>query len=126
MNRRMTSLSARLQLPLIFILATGNTIILEFGQGLWFGERMECSLINPNQVRHFGIPLCDDPTDPHRDIGITLEDSTFIPFKMRGTTCYFYSYELESCETYRVSDPQHIYDKKCTVHVQCTCTFENM
>ena len=42
----------------------GETIILEFGQGLWFGSRMERSLLNPNQCRHFGISICDDPTDP--------------------------------------------------------------
>ena len=32
----------------------GETIILQFGQGLWFGNRMARSLINPNQCRHFG------------------------------------------------------------------------
>ena len=26
-----------------------EVVILEFGQGLWFGNRMEKSLINPNQ-----------------------------------------------------------------------------
>ena len=47
-------------------LDTGEVIILVFGQGLWFGNRMEKSLINPNQCSAFGIPVCDDPTDPHR------------------------------------------------------------
>ena len=31
-------------------LDNGETIILQFGQGLWFGEQMERSLINPNQL----------------------------------------------------------------------------
>ena len=35
-------------------LDTGETIILEFGQGLWFEDRMSHSLINPNQCRSFG------------------------------------------------------------------------
>ena len=33
----------------------GEAIILEFGQGLWFGNRIEKSLINPNQYQKFGI-----------------------------------------------------------------------
>ena len=55
-------------------LDSGETIILEFGQGLWFGERMEHSLINPNQCRSFGIRVCDDPTDGNRKLGMELSD----------------------------------------------------
>jgi len=38
-----------------------------------------------------------------------LSDSYFLPFRMRGTTCYFTSRsptneELESCQTFKVSD----------------------
>ena len=72
-------------------LESGETIILEFGQGLWFGDRMDHSLINPNQCRSFGIPLCDDPTDQHRTLGLELSDDYVVPFNMRGTTCYFLS-----------------------------------
>ena len=72
-------------------LDTGETIILEFGQGLWFGDRMNHSLIYPNQCRVYGLSVCDDPTDQHRDIGMQLHDNYFLPFKMRGTTCYFES-----------------------------------
>jgi len=48
---------------------SGETIILKFGQGLWFGDRLNHSLINPNQCRSYGISVCDDPTDQNRDIG---------------------------------------------------------
>ena len=51
-------------------LDSGEALILEFGQGLWFGNRMEKSLINPNQCQKFGIKICDDPTDPHRKLVI--------------------------------------------------------
>ena len=37
-----------------FTLDSGEVVILEFGQGLWFGNRMEKSLINPNQCQKFG------------------------------------------------------------------------
>jgi len=88
---------------------SGERIILEFGQGLWFGDRLNHSLINPNQCRSYGINVCDDPTDKHRVIGMELSENYFLPFTMRGTTCYFTSRlptieELESCQTFKVSD----------------------
>jgi len=72
-------------------LDSGETIILEFGQDLWFDDRLNHSLINPNQCRSYGISLCDDPTDPNRDIGMELPDNYFLLFKLRGTTFYFKS-----------------------------------
>ena len=67
------------------------------------------SLINSNQCRSFGISMCDDPTDKHRKIVMELPDNYFLPFRMRGTTCYFQSrspevHELETCRTFQVSD----------------------
>ena len=72
-------------------LESGETIILQFGQGLWFGDRMEHSLINPNQCRSYGIRVCDDPTDEYRKLGMELSDDYVVPFKMKGSTCYFQS-----------------------------------
>jgi len=62
---------------------------------------MKNSLINPNQVRAFGISLCNDPTDPHCHLGMTIEDH-LIPFTMAGSTCHFTTgtptnWELENC-----------------------------
>ena len=34
---------------------TRQVNILLFGQGLWFGERMDRSIINPNQYRSYDI-----------------------------------------------------------------------
>ena len=92
-------------------LESGETIILEFGQGLWFGDRMDHSLINPNQCRSFGISLCDDPTDPNRNIGLELSDDYVVPVHMRGTTCHFLSRspsisEIESCRTFKLTDTE--------------------
>jgi len=102
-------------------LDTGETIILEFGQGLWFGDRMTHSLINPNQCRAYGLSVCDDPTDKHRVIGMELSDNYFLPFRMRGTTCYFESRsptieELESCQTFKISD-EHDWDPTAEMFV---------
>jgi len=81
--------------------ANGCTYVLIINEALWFGDRMKNSLINPNQVRAFGISLCDDPTDPHRHLGMTIQDN-LIPFTMAGSTCHFTTrtptnWELENC-----------------------------
>jgi len=100
---------------------SGETIILEFGQGLWFGNRLNHSLINPNQCRSYGISVCDDPTDKHQVIGMELSDNYFLPFRTRGTTCYSTSRsptieELESCQTFKVSD-EHNWDPTAEMFV---------
>ena len=93
---------------------SGETIILIFGQGLWFGERMpDKSLINPNQCRAFGVSLCDDPSDPHRDLGIYDSDSgLFFPMTMQGSFCTLLTRcptldELEHCRHVILSDEHH-------------------
>jgi hypothetical protein len=80
---------------------TGETMILRFNQVLWYGSRLNMSLINPNQIRHSGIVVSDDPTDKTREFGIT-GDGFHIPFTMQGTTIYFDSrvptaWEYENC-----------------------------
>ena len=68
-------------------LDSGEVVILDFGKGLWFGNRMETSLINPNQCRKFGIKICDDPTDPHRKLGIETSEDLVTPMKTEGSNC---------------------------------------
>ena len=70
---------------------SGMTYILCFNQILWYGQKMEHSLINPNQLRHMGHLVCDDPTDPHRRFGAELDNGIFLPFNMDGTTIFFES-----------------------------------
>ncbi|GFH48949.1 hypothetical protein CTEN210_05425 [Chaetoceros tenuissimus] len=89
-------------------LEDGSTIVCVFGQGLWFGDRMEKSLINPNQCRHYGVSLCDDPTNPHRPLAIRKERFS-IPMQMFNSSCGIESRrptmeELESCPRVTLSD----------------------
>ena len=52
---------------------TGSTsYTMELGKFiiLWFGNRMEKNLIKPNQCQGFGIPICDDPTNQNKPLGI--------------------------------------------------------
>ena len=79
----------------------GVTYILVVNEALYFGSTLDHSLINPNQIRHFGIPVSDDPYDPNRELGIDHEE-LFIPFLTKGSTIYFESrvpttHELEHC-----------------------------
>ena len=81
-------------------------------KALWFGDRLNHSLINPSQCHSYGINVCDDPTDQHRKIGMELPDKYFLPFKMRRTTYYFESRspdveQIESYRTFQVSDAHH-------------------
>ena len=80
-----------------------EVIILIFGQGLWFGNKMKKNLINPNQCRAFGIPICDDPTNQHRALVIEADFNTHIPMSMVGYTCVFITRyliddEIETCQ----------------------------
>ena len=68
-------------------LDSGEVVIMEFGQCLWFGNRTEKSLIKPNQCKKFGIQICNNPTNPHRNMGIEASEDLFIQMKMEGSTC---------------------------------------
>ncbi len=89
--------------------SSGETVILRFNQVLWYGSRMRMSLINPNQLRYYGVSVSDDPTDSTRPFGITITNVVHVPFKMDGTTVYFETrvptqYELENCKTIQMTD----------------------
>ena len=62
-------------------------VILEFGQGLWFGNMMENLLINPDQCQTFGIQIRDDPTNPNWKLVIEATEDLFISMKMEVSTC---------------------------------------
>lgn len=89
-------------------LKDGSTIVYVFGRGLWFGDCMEKSLINPNQCRHYRVSLCDDPTDPHRPLSIRKERFS-IPMEIFNSRCGFEPRhltleELEACPRITLSD----------------------
>ena len=83
-----------------FTLDSWEVVILDFGKGLWFGNRMEKSLINPNQCRKFGIQIFDDLTDPHRNLGIKASEDLFIPMTMEGSTCGIVTHPPTEYELY--------------------------
>jgi hypothetical protein len=68
-----------------------GTILLTIHQALWYGTKMDHSLINPNQLRSYGVPVWDNPFDPTRDIHIEATDSVYIPLQQMGTKTLFNS-----------------------------------
>ena len=62
--------------------------LLVADQMLWFGTKLPNSLINPNQLRAYGLIVNDDPFDNTRQFGIDSEN-LFIPFDTTGTVVHF-------------------------------------
>ena len=66
----------------------GRMHILILNKALYFGAILDHPLINPNQIRRFGIPMSDNPYDSGRYVGIYHEEQ-FIPFKTYSSTVFF-------------------------------------
>ena len=68
---------------------TGQSYILVFNEALWMGDHMDHSLLNPNQLRHYGTIVQDNPYDTVQT-HIANEDRTcVIPLSSFGTTLGF-------------------------------------
>ena len=75
---------------------------------------MEKFLINPNQFRAFGIPICDDSTNWHMSLVIEVYFNTHIPMLMVGSTCGFITWypiddKIEICQHINISN-EHDWD----------------
>ena len=78
-----------------------QTYILVVNEALYYGNKLDHSLINPNQVRAHGIPFWDNPYDKERGLKIEL-DYVEVDLQMKGTKLFFESTaptkrELEDC-----------------------------
>ena len=67
----------------------GKEYLLVGDEMLWFGTALENSLMNPNQIRAYGISINDDPFNVN-ELGIDAEE-LFIPFDITGTVVHFES-----------------------------------
>jgi hypothetical protein len=82
---------------------SGRTFILILHECLYYGTKLDHSLINPNQLRSGGTPVWDNPFDINHDLSIECENDLDIPLKMNGTKALFASRsptpeELNDCE----------------------------
>ena len=80
----------------------GQTYILIFHESLWMGDSLDHTLFNPNQLRHFGTKVQDNPMS-EKPLSIITEDNEFsLGMSMSGTVIYFDSRtpteeELRTC-----------------------------
>ena len=89
---------------------SGQTYILVFNEALWMGTTMDHTLLNPNQLRHYGTIVQDNPTSP-LPLSIVTEDRSFcMGLFMQGTTVKVQTHsptqiELETCPHVVLSSP---------------------
>ena len=89
---------------------TGSTYILVFNEGLWMGDKMKHTLINPNQLRLYGITVQDNPVS-ESPLYIMTEDGDFVlPLSMKGTNVIANTRtptqeELQTCPHIVLSSP---------------------
>ena len=89
---------------------TGITYLLIINEGLYYGTKLDHTLVNPNQIRHYGINFRDNPYDPMRDLSIEVNDELTIPLNTSGTKVQFVSRtptqeELETCPRVVLTSP---------------------
>jgi hypothetical protein len=68
---------------------TGETLILVFNEAIWMGDHLDHSLLNPNQLRHYGIVVQDNPFDKTALHLASHHDEFIMPMAADGTTIYF-------------------------------------
>ena len=83
--------------------STNITYILVINEGLFYGDKLSHSLLNPNQLRHNGIDYHDNPYDKDHQLCIDIDQGPLVPLKTQGTKIFFNSRvptmdELGQCE----------------------------
>ena len=81
----------------------GKSYLLVINEALYYGRKLDHSLINPNQIRHEGHGYWDNPYDNDHDLAIETADGIDIPLVYNGTKLAFQTHapsdnELENLE----------------------------
>ncbi len=66
---------------------SGQTYILVVNEGLWFGDKLQHTLLNPNQLQYSGVLVADNPFNPVEPLSIIHDDVT-IPLSISGTNIF--------------------------------------
>jgi hypothetical protein len=91
-------------------LDTGRTYILVFHESLFYGQALDHSLINPNQLRSYGVNCWNNPFDDERGLCIEI-DNIKIDMQTKGTKVQFETrvptkHELETCKHIEMTSPK--------------------
>jgi hypothetical protein len=87
---------------------SGNTFILIINEGLYFGDKLEHSLLNPNQLQYSGVIVNDNPFDKAAPLSISTMKID-IPLQIRGTNIFLETTTPSQCKR-----------DTCT-HIHLTC-----
>ena len=63
---------------------TGETTILILNEAIWMGETMDHTLVNPNQMRAYGMTVQDNPFAEAPIFIATEEHDFIIPLSSKG------------------------------------------
>ena len=63
---------------------TQHTYILVINEALYYGNKLDNYLINPNQVRSYGLNFWDNPFDKEKGLRTKLDDSVDIKMQTKG------------------------------------------
>jgi hypothetical protein len=89
---------------------TGEVYILVVNEGLWYGNRLNHSLLNPNQIRYFGLKVQDNPFDATPLHILDPASNVSVALSTQGTTLYANSrvptqQELSQCQHIVLTSP---------------------
>ena len=70
---------------------TGNLFIMVINEALYYGKKLDYSLINPDQLRCYETMVWDNPFDPYRDLCIKTGNGNTIDLTPDGTKIVFSS-----------------------------------
>ena len=74
---------------------SGKRLILIFNEALWLVDQMQHTLLNPNQLRSFGMLVKEEPFASDKPICIESENGdAVLPLKTEGTVIYLDSWTL--------------------------------
>ena len=68
---------------------TGETYILVINEALYYGTKLDHSLINPNQIRAYGIGFWDNPYDKDKGLWVEMDKASMIQMRTKGTKVLF-------------------------------------
>ena len=68
---------------------SGATFILVINEGLFYGSKLDHSLINPNQIRANGIGFWDNPYDEVNGLHMDVTGVLDVPLQKEGTKIFF-------------------------------------
>jgi hypothetical protein len=92
--------------------STGETYILVCNEGLWMADHVDNSLVNPNQLRHYGIIVQDNPYSSSPLYIMSPDDDFVMPLEIQGTNVLAHTRtptdrELNTCKHIVLSSPHY-------------------